>query len=171
MVTRMPLRINRLGPMVLLGGWLVFVDVWVKAIARLGACADHVGGLLSGVWAVPTACAPVVITGDLVLVPATREGLPGIPLADPLMRQLGALGVIAAVTIATIVVMRARNRQSADLLALGCLWGGALAITAPILVGPGVGFTELAASGLAFGVGDVAFAAGLLWLVFERVRA
>jgi hypothetical protein len=163
-VTRAPLR---LAPMLMLGGWLVLVDVWVKAVARLGACP----GADAGPWTTPGACGQVVLAGDLVLVPAVRDGLPGIPLADPLMRQLGALVVIAVVTIATIVVMRARSRQSADLLALGCVWAGAVSWTAPILVGPGVGFTELVAAGVAFGIGDVAGVAGVVWLVVERARA
>jgi len=163
-VTRLPLR---LAPMVTLAGWLVLVDVWVKVVARLGACP----GGDSGPWSVPTSCTPVVVSGDLVLAPAVREGLPGLPLADALLRQLGALGVIAAVTIATILIVRARSRHSADLLALGCVWAGAVSMTAPMLFGPGFGFTEIVAGGIAFGVGDLAMAAGALWLAVERVRA
>jgi hypothetical protein len=172
LVTRMPLRPSRLGPMVMLGGWLVFVDVWVKVIARIGACP----GAAKEPWSMVGECTPVVIVGDLLLVPAVRDGFPGLPLPDLLMRQLAALGVIAAVTIATILVFRARSRQSADLLALGCMWAGAVSVTSPILFGPGlgfaaVGFTELSVQGFAFGVGDAALAVGVLWLLFERMRA
>lgn len=167
-VTRLPLR---LAPMVTLGGWLVLVDVWVKVVARLGACPGSDSGPWSNPSVGPASCSPVVISGELVLVPGIREGLPGIPLVDPLMRQLGALGVIAAVTIVTILIVRARRRQSADLLALGCLWAGAVSMTAPMLFGPGFGFTEMVTAGVAFGVGDVAAAAGVLWLLVERVRA
>jgi len=45
------------------------------------------------------------------------------------------------------------------------IWG------APILAGPGVAFTEFAVGGAGLGVGDLAMAAGAVWLIIERVRA
>lgn len=154
-------------PAVLLAAWLVGVDVWVKTVARLGACP----GMPTGPWTAPTSCTEIRVAGELALIPAVRDGLPGAPLADLLTRQLAMLLVLAAVTIATIAVVRARNRQPADLLALACLWAGAVIWAAPVLAGPGFGFTELVAGGVAFGVGDVAAAVGLLWFLVERVRA
>lgn len=149
------------------GAWLVGVDAWVKIVARLGACP----GADAGVWSTPGACTEVTLTGGVVLLPGVRAGLPGLVIDDPLSRQLAALAVIAVVTIATIVIGRARTAQPADMLALACMGAGALVWGAPILAGPGVAFTELVAGGLAFGIGDLAMAIGALWLVFERARA
>ncbi len=152
---------------VLLGAWLVGVDAWIKLVARLGACP---GGDASP-WDELVGCTAVPLAGGLSLLPATRAGLPGIEIDAPLSRQLAALAVIAAVTIATIVVARARTRQGADLLALSCLWAGALCWGAPILLGPGVAFTEFALGGAALGIGDLAMAGGAAWLAIERGRA
>ena len=150
-----------------LSSWLVALDAWVKMIARLGACP----GDKTGPWTTPTSCEDVTIVGDLALAPAVRAGLPGIALGDPLTRQLAALGVIAAVVIVTIAIARSRRRQPADLLAVSCLWSAAAIWSAPMLVGPGVAFTEFAAAGLAFGIGDLAMALGTIWLLVERIRA
>lgn len=154
----------------LLGAWLVGVDVWVKLVARLGACPGASTAAWDP-WSPPTSCGAIDLAGGIALAPAVREGLPGVSLADPLSRQLVALAVIAAVTIATIVIGRGRARQPADLLALGCLWAGAMIWGAPILAGPGVAFTEFAVGGAGLGVGDLAMAAGAVWLIIERVRA
>lgn len=154
----------------LLGAWLVGVDVWVKIVARLGACPDASTAAWDP-WSTPTSCGAIDLAGGLALAPAVREGVAGVSIADPLSRQLVALAVIAAVTIATILVGRGRARQPADLLALGCLWAGAAIWGAPILAGPGVGFTEFAAAGIGLGVGDVAMVVGAVWLVVERARA
>ncbi len=153
----------------LLGAWLVGVDVWVKIVARLGACPGATTQPWDP-WGPPTSCGEVGLGGGLALAPAVRDGLPGLGLADPLSRQLAALAVIAAVTIATIVIGRGRTRQPADLLALGCCWAGAMIWGAPILVGPGVAFTELAVGGVGLGVGDLAIAVGAVWLTVERTR-
>jgi hypothetical protein len=149
-----------------LGGWLLGLDVWLKIIGRTAACP----GSDDGAWSIPSNCEAIAVMGPLSLVPAVREGLPGLPTADPLGRQLGALAVVAIVTIASIAIGRAATRQPADALALGCAWAGALGWAAPILAGPGVAFTELAAGATRFGLGDVALLVATVWLVVGRLR-
>lgn len=150
-----------------LGGWLVGLDVWLKIIGRTAACP----GSDAGAWSIPSGCEAITVAGPLSLLPAVREGLPGMPTADPLGRQLGALAVIAIVTIATIAIGRAASRQPADVLALGCAWAGAIGWAAPILVGPGIAFTELTTGTTTFGIADISLVVAALWLVVGRLRS
>lgn len=150
-----------------LAGWLVGLDVWLKIIGRTAACP----GTDDGAWSIPGGCEAIAVAGPLSLLPAVRDGLPGMPTADPLGRQLGALAVVAIVTIATIAISRAASRQPADLLALGCAWAGAIGWAAPILFGPGVAFTELTAGATTFGLADVSLVVGMVWLAAGRIRS
>lgn len=147
--------------------WLAGLDVWLKYIARIGTCAP---GQDPSPWSLPEQCTAIDVGGGLALVPAARAGVGPLLMSTLLERQLGALALLALTTTVTITVARARGRQDADVLAIACLWAGAIAWSGPCLLGPGLGLTELVIGGVATGIGDLALGFGLAWLVLGWLR-
>jgi hypothetical protein len=147
--------------------WLAALDVWLKYITRIGTCAP---GQDPSPWSVPEQCAAIDVGGAFAIVPAVRAGVGPLLMSTLLERQLGALALLALVTTVTITVARARGRQHADVLAIACVWAGAIAWSGPCLLGPGVGLTELVIGGAATGIGDLALVFGLAWLVLGWLR-
>jgi hypothetical protein len=164
---------GRAGPLsaLALAAWLLALDAWVKFAARRGACdGDH-----DNPWSEPVRCVRVALLGDgddgPGALPAVREGLLGIGIADPLLRQLLALAGLAAITVLTIVTLRARTAQRADLLAIAVTFAGLLCGAAPILFGPGVAFTEFVVGDTRVAFGDLLVLVGVAWIVWGRVAA
>ncbi|HWB80257.1 MAG TPA: hypothetical protein VG755_35065 [Nannocystaceae bacterium] len=147
--------------------WLVALDVWLKYIARIGTCAP---GQDPWPWSLPEQCTAIDVGGVLAIVPAARAGVGPLIMSTLLERQLGALALLALTTTVTITVARARGRQAADVLAIACVWAGAIAWSGPCLLGPGLGLTELVIGGAATGIGDLALVFGLAWLVLGYLR-
>ncbi|MBC8073888.1 MAG: hypothetical protein IAG13_36555 [Deltaproteobacteria bacterium] len=147
--------------------WLLGLDVWTKYVVRVGACSDSQD---RSPWSLPEQCERVDVAGVLAVMPAVRPGIGPLPMANPLERQLGALALLALVTIATITVTRMRQRQDADVLAIACIWAGAVAWSGPCLLAPGVGLTELVVGNTATGLGDVAMVFGATWLMLGWLR-
>lgn len=147
--------------------WLTGLDVWLKYIARIGTCA---AGQDPSPWSLPQQCEAVDVGGVLAVAPAVRAGVGPLMMSTLLERQLGALALLALTTTVTITVARARGRQGADILAIACVWAGAIAWSGPCLLGPGVGLTELVIGGAATGIGDLALVFGLAWLVLGWLR-
>lgn len=154
-----------------LAAWLVALDAWVKFAVRRGAC----DGDDDGPWSTPAQCVRVALLGDgddgPGALPAPREGLLGIGVADPLMRQLFALAGLAALTVLAIVTLRTRTAQRADLLAIAVTFAGLLCSAAPILFGPGVAFTEFVLGDAHVAFGDLLVLVGAGWVAWGRVAA
>jgi hypothetical protein len=69
--------------------------------------------------------------------------------------------------LVTVLVVRWRWRAAGDPLALGALWAGILIHALPRLLGSSGSFTEFEWLGLSTGLGDMALAWGLLWLIWR----
>jgi hypothetical protein len=147
--------------------WLAGLDVWTKYLARIGTCG---AGQDESPWSVPEQCESVAVGGVFAVWPAVRAGVGPFAMSSLLERQLGALALLALVTTLTITVARARARQDADVLAVACVWAGAIAWSGPCLLGPGVGLTELVIGGVPTGIGDIALSIGAAWLVLGWIR-
>ena len=148
--------------------WLFGLDVWIKYVARLGACAPSSE---RSPWSLPEQCERVdIAAGMLAVLPAVRPGVGPIVMSSLLERQLGSLALLALTTIMTITVARARVRNDADVLAIACVWAGALVWSGPCLLGPGVGLTEIVVAGTPTGIGDLALVFGVAWLLLGWLR-
>lgn len=143
-------------------GWLFACDAWVKLTARVAACPD-VPSLRDAVglfWTAPSGCGEADFWGFARLSPVVRGGPWGLP-GPGLVWAYVLLGVAAVVTV---LVLRWRWRSTGDASALGALWGAALVLALPALLGQGGGAAELHLGGLATGLGDLALAWATLWL-------
>ncbi len=148
--------------------WLVGLDVWMKYVARIGTCAPSQDPLP---WSLPEQCERVdVAAGVLAVLPAVRPGVGPVVMSSLLERQLGALALLALTTTLTITMARSQRRTDADVLAIACMWAGAIAWSGPCLLGPGVGLTELVIADMATGIGDLALAFGAAWLLLGWLR-
>jgi hypothetical protein len=155
--------------------WVLGCDAALKAVARLGGCGDQYlidGKLASGLWTAPESCTGTDMAGASIrLIPHAHDGaLLGLASGfEGVMGQTYALGLLFAATVLTILVVRWQWQANGDPQALGAVWGGALAIALPRLMGDGTGLAELELFGLSAGVGDLALIWGLLWLTWRFV--
>lgn len=152
--------------------WVGLCDVWLKAMARAGGCSDpaDIGSLVAHPWALPEQCPGAALLGESIrLAPVVRDGGP-LGIAGGLVTGstggLVLLGIAAALSVAVLVW---RWRDRGDALALGVLWGGALTLALPMLVGPGSGMADLAVGGMAIALGDLAMLWALAWLVWRAI--
>jgi hypothetical protein len=160
-----------------LGAAVLLADAALKLVARAGGCSPAPAGIglaeLQGLWSIPANCSGTAMAGPaVVLVPRTRDGLIGGALAgqlDGVQGQLVALGLLALVTILTVLVARWAWRSGADALALGLVGGGAVAHALARFVHGGAGLTELDLGGIGVGVPDLAVAWGCVWLVWRWI--
>ena len=147
--------------------WVVTCDAWVKITARVAACPDapSVVDAWGQIWAAPSGCSEADFWGFARLSPVVRGGPWGLP-GDGAVWAHVLLGVAA---IVSVLVLRWRWRSTGDAVALGALWGAAIALALPALLGPGGGAAELHLGGLALGLGDLALAWVVVWLVARLV--
>lgn len=141
--------------------WVLACDAWVKITARVAACPDapSVGDTWSRVYTAPSGCGDVDAWGLAQLSPVVRGGPWGLPGPGTVWAYV-LLGVAAVVSV---LVLRWRWRSPGDASALGALWGAALVLSLPALVG-GEGTAELRLGGLSVGLGDLALAWAAAWL-------
>lgn len=157
---------------VLFGAWIAVCDVWVKLLARSAGCEPltPLGEAFGKVWEQPGRCPGIDIGGPLQLRPAVRAGIGPTDIALPDgTAQLWGLGLFAAATVVTILVLRWRWRISGDALALGALWSGVGILALPRLAGPGTAFAEVHIGELATGLGDLAIAWAVVWLGWRLI--
>lgn len=158
----------------LLAAWIVACDLWVKILARAAGCPAEVAGVgarVTHAYAPPGECGAVPLLGEgLSLKARASDGMPLDLLADALsgIGSLVGIAVLAVATIVTILVWRWRWRSAGDPLALGALWGGALALAVPRLV-VGDRLTELAVGSMHTGLPDLAFAWATVWLLWRAI--
>lgn len=153
----------------LVGGWLVGCDAWVKITARVAACAEtpSVGEAIDQVWRIPPGCTEADFWGFARLSPVVRDGG---PLGAGLLDSTGwAFALLAVAAVVSVLVVRWRWRSVGDASALGALWGATLILAGPCLLGDGTGMAELHLGGLALGLGDLALAWALVWLLWRLV--
>lgn len=155
--------------------WIWLCDLWLKAMARVGACegAPPLREVITHPWRLPESCPGASVLGEtLRLLPAPRSGAPFDLLAPALTGvagQLWGLALLALASAVTIVVVRWRWRDAGDALALGVLWAGCLTLALPRLLGDGAGLTEIAFVGVPTGIGDLALFSALAWLCWRAV--
>jgi lipoprotein signal peptidase len=158
----------------LLAAWVVACDLWVKVLARAAGCAHDVAGAsarVTNAYAPPGDCQAVPLLGEGLSLRATSaDGGPFGLFADSLssVGSLVGIAVLAIATVITILVWRWRWRSAGDPLALGALWGGALALCLPRLV-VGDRLTELAVGSMQTGIPDLAFTWSLAWLTWRLI--
>lgn len=142
--------------------WLVACDAWVKLTARVAACPDapSVREAWGQIWAAPSGCSEADFWGFARLSPVVRGGPWGLPGSG----AVWAYVLLAVAAIVSVLVLRWRWRTKGDASALGALWGAAIVLALPALVGHGGGAAELHLGGLATGLGDLALAWAALWL-------
>ena len=158
-----------------LGGWIALCDLWLKVVARVGACPDA-GGLSQVVQQpldVPPACAAMPLVGDaVILLPAASNGGPLGLLGSTLSATHGplwALAVLALASTVSILVGRWRYRDPGDAHALAALWAGSVTLAVPRVLGGGSGLTEIAIGGMPTGIGELAVLWSLLWLAWRAI--
>jgi hypothetical protein len=154
-----------------LAGWLVACDLWLKVLARMGACVSStdLAETLLAAWTVPDGCSALEIVPGATLEPGVRSAsLLPIPLPEG-AGQVWGLALFGMATVITIVVIRWQWRTRGDALALGTLWAGVLIHGSPRLLHEGTTFTELGLWGFSTGLGDVTLAWALLWLSWRLV--
>lgn len=156
-----------MGPSAVVGGlvvtaWLVGCDAWVKIMARVAACPStpSVGEAWNQAWAPPHACGEADLLGIARLQPVVRGG----PLDLPGAGTGWAYALLAVAAVVSVLVLRWRWRAAGDASALGALWGAALVLALPPLLGHGGGAAELHLGGLATGLGDLALVWAGVWL-------
>jgi hypothetical protein len=159
----------------LLTGWIVGCDLWVKILARAAGCpADpSTAWIVDSYQAPPEGCEPVALASSAFALDAAASiggplGLvPG--LLSPERGSLAGLCLVAFAVIVTIVVTRWRWRSAGDPLALGALWGGTVALGLPRFIGGGARVTELSLAGIETGLGDIAVIWAVAWLAWRFV--
>jgi len=163
----------------LMAGWLVGCDAWVKMIARVATCSatPTLGDAAAAVWSVPAGCGETDFLGFARLSPVVRDGGPFGLGAGLLTGAAGTGWAVALLVTAAIVsglILRWPWRATGDAAALGALWGAVLILAGPRLAGDGAGTAELVMGTLNTGLGDLAlvWAAGwLLWRLLAELRA
>ncbi len=157
----------------LVGGWLVGCDAWLKITARVAACPQtpSVGPAADSVWSVPSGCGEADFWGFAQLSPVVRDGGP-LGLGSGLLAggagQGWAIALLAVAAVVSILILRWQWRTPGDAAALGALWGAVVILAGPRLVsGDGTGTAELHLGGLATGLGDLALVWALLWLLWR----
>ena len=147
--------------------WLVACDAWVKITARVAACpgAPSVREALGQIWAAPSGCGEADFWGFARLSPVVRGGPWGLPGPG----AVWAYVLLAVAAIVSVLVLRWRWRSTGDASALGALWGAAIVLALPALLGHGEGAAELHLGGLATGLGDLALAWATLWLCARAI--
>jgi hypothetical protein len=164
----------RLATGVVLAVWVVGCDLWLKIVARAAGCPPDpsVSWLTEG-YATPPACEPVALAGDgLALHAVASDGGPFGAMPGLLSSSTGptvGLALLAFATVVTILVARWKWRSAGDPLALGALWGGAIVLALPRLVGGGGRVTELSLGGVETGLGDLAIVWAVAWLAWRFV--
>jgi hypothetical protein len=150
----------------LVGAWLVGCDTWVKVTARVAACAvtPTVREAWDQAWTVPQGCGEADFWGIARLSPIVRDG----PLGLPGPGMVWAYALLAVAAVVSVLVVRWRWRSTGDALALGALWGAAVILATPVLVG-GTASAELHFGGLATGLGDLALVWALGWLGWRAI--
>lgn len=156
------------------GGWLVGCDAWVKITARVAACPStpSVGDASGSVWTVPEGCGQADFWGFAQLSPVVRDGGPlglGSGLLGGGAGQGWAYALLALAAIASVLVIRWRWRSTGDAAALGALWGAAIILAGPRIMGDGAGMAELHLGGLSTGLGDFGLLWALSWLTWRFV--
>jgi len=147
-------------------------DGWVKVLARAGACpsTQTLRDALAQIWSVPEGCGAVPLVGPVMLEPTARAGATPMNLGLPAgIGPLHGLALLAIATVTGIVVLRWSRRTRSDALALGTLWGGLVIHALPRLMDAGTSFSEFAAAGVHWGLGDVAIAWAVVWLLWRVV--
>lgn len=155
-------------------GWVVGCDAWVKITARVAACptTPTVGEAAGSVHAVPPGCGEADFWGIARLSPAVRDGGPlglGGGLLGGAAGQGWAIALLLVAAVVTGLVLRWRWRTRGDAAALGALWGAAIVLAVPRLLGDGTGLAELHVGGLATGLGDLALGWAALWLSWRAI--
>ncbi len=166
-----PIRVTTVLGSLALGVWLCACDLWLKVLARMGACASStdIADTSWAAWAVPDGCTPLEIVPGAALHPAERAA-PLLPLSLPAAAgQVWGLALFGIATIVTILVVRWQWRTRGDVLALGTLWAGVAMHGAPRLLHRGTTFTELELWGFATGLGDFTIAWAAVWLAWRLV--
>lgn len=147
--------------------WLIACDAWVKVTARVAACPDapSVRQAWSRAWDAPSGCGEADFLGLARLSPVVRGG----PFGLPGPGAVWAWVILGAAVLVSVLVLRWRWRSPGDASALGALWGAAVVLALPALVGHGEGAAELHLGGLALGVGDLALAWAAAWLGWRAI--
>lgn len=158
----------------LVGGWLVGCDAWIKVTARVAACSQtpSVGEAASQVWSVPSGCTEANFWGFARLSPVVRDGGPlglGAGLLGGPAGQGWAIALLAMAALVSVLVLRWRWRSVGDASALGALWGATFILAGPRLASDGSGLAELHLGGLATGLGDLALVWAVAWLSWRLI--
>ncbi len=158
----------------LVGGWLVGCDAWLKITARVAACSEtpDVSAALSHVWGLPSGCGDVDFWGIARLSPVLRDGWLlglGSGVLQGSAGRIWAYALLAIALVVSILVVRWRWRSTGDAAALGALWGAVAILAGPRLMGSGTGLAELHIGGLATGLGDFALLWAALWLSWRAL--
>ncbi len=150
------------------GAWLVGCDTWVKITARVAACPStpSVREAWHQAWVVPAGCGEADFWSIARLSPVIREGG---PLGLPGPAAVWAYGLLALAAIVSVLVLRWRWRTVGDASALGALWGAALVLAGPGLLGAGPGTAEVHFGGLATGLGDLGLVWAAAWLGWRAI--
>jgi hypothetical protein len=171
-----PLDRRSIGRGIALAVWIVVLDVVLKLLAHVGGCSESGVfdlDVFDRLWTAPPDCHKLELLGPFVtLIPRARNGLPFGLLDEQLVgfnAQVWGLSLLALAAIVTILVWRWRWQDSGDGLALGALWGGVLVHGAPRAAGSGVTFTEINLLDFGVGIGDVAVAWGVVWLLLRWI--
>ncbi len=151
-----------------LGGWLIAADAWIKSITRLAAC-DGTGRWPSP-WSTPATCTATDLVGRWQLEPAASDAFLGLTLAGRDAR----LGYAAAIAVVCVGVAwwlgRGRGGLGGAGTALGCALAGIGILAAPIALGDGRAWSEFIIGHVRFGIGDIALIYALLWMIWARWR-
>jgi hypothetical protein len=141
-------------------------------LTRSAACPDvhGVGEAMSQLWSAPTGCTPLPLGAGLTLAPQARAAATPFEIGLPAgFGPVWGLALIAIATVLSILFLRWRWRIPGDALALGTFWAGALLHALPRMLAGGSTVTELQIGSLGTGVGDLAIAWALLWLVWRFI--
>lgn len=171
-----PLDRRSIGRGIALAMWIVVLDVVLKLLAHVGGCSDSGVfdlAVFDRLWTAPPGCQKLELLGPFVtLVPTARNGLPFGILEEQLVGftgQVWGLAMLALAAIVTILVWRWRWQDAGDGLALGAMWGGVLVHGVPRATGSGATFTEINLLDFGVGLGDLALAWGVIWILLRWI--
>lgn len=158
----------------LICGWLVGCDAWVKITARVAACTStpSVGEASGSVWTVPSGCTASDFWGFAQLSPVVRDGGPlglGAGLLGGGAGTGWAIALLAVAAVVSVLVLRWQWRSTGDAAALGALWAAVIIEAGPRLTGGGSGTSELLLGGMTTGLGDLALLWAGLWLGWRAI--